>query len=242
MVIGLLLGYISDKREEFKSSKIENQSSGKKSQSDQQKKSLFYLASKFNCDPSKIKENYLSYFKENQFSLDEIREARDHLRQNKIKESVAMNIDINNTPASFLEKWTSEHINELTKKEVSKDDSIQKIINDNPELKKLLDKDVDLGEIKEFLNKNQNLLNSVWNERENAIEESPISEENQKEMDVWLSENYEGEIDLIEIHKTVMEKRAEFLEVLHKEDPFAHINFMPLTHYYKEEIINQYGN
>jgi len=67
-----------------------------------------------------------------------------------------------------------------------------------------------------------------------------ISDKTKEETEQWFTENYNGKLNLLEIHEIVIKKRVLFLENIHKEDPLATVNFKPIIHYYKEEIQNIY--
>ena len=86
----------------------------------------------------------------------------------------------------------------------------------------------------------QEILDKIREYRK-EVGRNPISDEVKKEMEIWFSENYIGDLDLLKIHEKVMKKRVKFLDDLRKEDPFSRVSFMPMTYYYKDEIKELYS-
>ena len=86
----------------------------------------------------------------------------------------------------------------------------------------------------------QDILEKIREYRK-EVGRNPISDEVKAEMESWFSENYNGKLDLMKIHNTVMNRRIKLVEELKKEDPLSHVKFKPMILCYKDEIIEVYG-
>ncbi len=101
---------------------------------DNKLKSLRFLASKHNCSIEELKTKYIVDLAKNLVTKSQAQELLMKINQNKYIEAEKMNMAPDETPSSFLAIWTEDYIEELDKIDISTENQIIEMLENNPDL------------------------------------------------------------------------------------------------------------